>query len=98
MRQRCCWAFLRARYSTGDLALWWEVARGSALRTPDILFLMCAARLTHAMSGLAGFQSGETVSIPGACVPRMFVGCSVRIRLISSWSMVPSRHSQWRSG
>ena len=48
MRKRCCWAFSRARYRTDDLALWWEVARRSALRTPDILFLMCAARSTHA--------------------------------------------------
>lgn len=84
MRQRCLvkarlgapgagrvrtWPFLRARKSTGDLALWWEVARGWRLGRPFV-FYMFAARETHAMSGHAGFQSGETSSIPGACVPR----------------------------
>lgn len=29
-----------------------------------------AARKTRTISGMTGFQSGETSSIPGACVPR----------------------------
>jgi hypothetical protein len=62
-----------------------------ALRTP-VLTLNCwvvAARKTRAKQDQASFQSGETSSIPGACVPRARVEVLRKIRLIPGWFLVP---------
>ena len=39
---------------------------------------LVAARETRAKQAHTGFQSGETSSIPGACVPRASVEFSIR--------------------
>jgi hypothetical protein len=40
-----------------------------ALRTPEDDNSVVAAQKTHAMLVICGFQSGETSSTPGTCVP-----------------------------
>ena len=55
--------------NTGDLALWWEVARGWRLGR-RIRFSIVAAREAHTILASLGIQSGEISSVPGACVPR----------------------------
>ena len=61
--------FQELRTGTGDLALWWEVARGRRLGRRNCNCDV-AARKTRAKPGHASFQSWETSSIPGTCVPR----------------------------
>ncbi len=56
------------KISTGDLALWWEVARVRRLGRLMMISVV-AAQKTHAILTMSGFQPGETSSIPGACVP-----------------------------
>lgn len=69
------------RNGTGDLALWWEIARGWRLgRRVDVRDV--AARKTRAKQEPADFQSGETSSIPGACVPRAGVRRSGKITAV----------------
>lgn len=89
------WAFSISRNNTGDLALWWEVAREWRLGRRHRRSVV-AARETHARRGHARFRSGETTSIPGTCVPRTSFEFSGLIRLISGWSLMPLGHSQWR--
>jgi len=54
--------------STGDLALWWEVARVRRLGRLRMISVV-AAQKAHAILMMSGFQLGETSSIPGTCVP-----------------------------
>ena len=61
--------FTNSQNGTGDLALWWEVARNRRLGRRNCNHVV-AARKTRANLGHANFQSWETSSIPGACVPR----------------------------
>ena len=66
----------RLRNGAGDPALRWEVARDLALRTPESQIDVVATHKTHTILVIPGFQSGETSSIPGACVPPAAEDCS----------------------
>lgn len=50
------------------------------------------------MSRVTGFQSGETSSIPGACVPRAPMIPTHVLAFDPHWGEVPIGHSQWRIG
>jgi hypothetical protein len=63
------WKKRYCRNSTGDLALRWEVARDRRLGRLASQLDVVAALKTHTIPAIQGFQSGETSSIPGACVP-----------------------------
>jgi hypothetical protein len=80
--------------NTGDLALWWEVAREWRLGRQELCLMSRPVRpVRHGHV----FLLGGDIFNPGYESSPFQPTISTIVTLTSNWPLMPSRHNQWRN-